>query len=331
LSEWANFMSSQSSNGYSAVGGQTRNPYGPFDVGGSSSGSAVAVALGLSPVSIGSETCGSLVYPASQNGVVTLKPPHDALSSTGVLPIAASLDTVGPMALSVVDTYLTYCSLGGRFELDQHPDFQNSSLHKKKIGLALSPALSGEFRPEDLELLYRIKEELIVLGASVSTVNLPEDAFSVPLVETLYEEFEPCLSAYLDYVGSPLSLQEILHFNAEDPPSRAPFGQDLLQTCLETHSQIHSKKTQDIQETCINALQHAFNSYLLDAMFNLSNYLAVLHALSGYPALTVPCGSRSTGEPIGVTFVAPPTGLKNLFEMGHRYCEETSHRKPPTL
>jgi amidase len=331
LSEWANFMSSQSSNGYSTLGGQTRSPYGEFDVGGSSSGSAVAVALGLSPVTIGSETCGSLVYPASQNGVVTLKPPHESLSGFGVLPIASSLDTVGPISLTVPDAYLTYCALGGKFPQDVHPDFLHASLHKKRIGLALSPALTSEFRQGDLEFLYHIKEELTRFGAEVLTVNIPEAAFTPPLVQVLYEEFEPCLNDYFAYVSCTDSLQRIIQFNSEDMASRAPFGQDLLETCLKTTNRIASPETIQMQELCKNALLRVLNDHKLDAIYNLSNYLAVLHALSGFPALNVPCGQRPSGEPIGVTFISKPSHLKDLFEIAHLYQENTQHQRHPIL
>ncbi len=329
LSEWANFMSSNSSNGYSVIGGQTHSPYGQFDVGGSSSGSAVAVALGLSPVSIGSETCGSLVYPASQNGVSTLKPTHESLSGLGILPIASSLDTAGPMALYVADLHLTYCALGGLFPKDEHPDFLHSTLHKKRIGLALSPALTSEFREGDLEFLYRIKSELIQMGAEVITVNIPEAAFTPPLLHTLHEEFEPCLESYCDYVGCGLTLQEIIDFNKSDLEHYAPYGQDLLKTSHETLSQVGSPLTLEMKELSQSILSNCLKDHHLDAIYNLSNYLAILHALSGFPALTVPCGFRPTGEPIGVTFVGHPEQLKTLFEISYLYQEGTHHQRPP--
>ncbi|MCB0034587.1 MAG: hypothetical protein KDE51_11230, partial [Anaerolineales bacterium] len=103
LSEWANFMTSTSANGFSVLGGQARNPYGRFDVGGSSAGSAVAVAADLVTISIGSETAGSIVYPASQNAVVGLKPSLGAVSRDHIVPITAAMDTAGPMGRTVTD------------------------------------------------------------------------------------------------------------------------------------------------------------------------------------------------------------------------------------
>jgi len=95
LSEWSNFMTIPSSNGYSALGGQTKNAYGPFDVGGSSSGPAVAAALGLSTVTVGTETSGSLIYPSGQNSVLALKPTLGLLSRDLIIPISEAQDTAG--------------------------------------------------------------------------------------------------------------------------------------------------------------------------------------------------------------------------------------------
>lgn len=331
LSEWANFMSTNSANGYSVVGGQTKNPYGHFDVGGSSSGSAVAVALGLSPISIGTETCGSLVYPASQNAVVTLKPPQGALCSNGIIPIATSLDTAGPMALSVRDVYQTYMGLGAIVTEIEQPDFTHAHMSSIRIGLAMSAALNGEYRHEDLEILYRIKSELTSLGAEAVTVNLPEAAFTPPLLKTLHEEFVPSFSAYMSYSNTDCSLEEVLAYNSTDPSQRAPFGQDLLEESVRTPGAIGSNDTLEMQEMERAILDSLFKDYNLDLIFNLSNYLAPLHALSGYPALTVPCGYRLSGEPVGVTFVGRPKDLKQLFEVADRYEETTGYRKPPSL
>lgn len=105
LSEWANYMSDPSSNGFSVLGGQTKNAYGDFDAGGSSSGSAVGVALNLCSGAIGSETCGSLVNPSSMNSIVTIKPTIGLVSRDLVVPITEAQDTLGPMARCVEDLW----------------------------------------------------------------------------------------------------------------------------------------------------------------------------------------------------------------------------------
>jgi amidase len=106
LTEWANFMTNESNNGFSALGGQTINPHGAYDVGGSSSGSAAAVAAGLVPLSIGSETSGSIIYPAGQHSIVGIKPSLGVVSRDHVIPITDAMDTLGPMARTVEDAAL---------------------------------------------------------------------------------------------------------------------------------------------------------------------------------------------------------------------------------
>ncbi|MEZ4580800.1 MAG: amidase family protein [Caldilineaceae bacterium] len=103
LSEWANYMTSDSNNGFSALGGQVHNPHGPFDVGGSSSGSGAALAAGFAPLAVGSETAGSIVSPAAQNGVVGIKPSLGLVSRDRIIPISDQMDTAGPMARCVAD------------------------------------------------------------------------------------------------------------------------------------------------------------------------------------------------------------------------------------
>ncbi|MFN8464477.1 MAG: amidase family protein [Caldilineaceae bacterium] len=113
LSEWANYMDPCMPSGFSAVGGQTRNPYGPYDTLGSSSGSAVSVAADLTTISVGSETAGSLVQPARYNGVVGMRPSQGLVSRDHVLPLSPDLDTPGPMGRSVTDVALLLTALAG--------------------------------------------------------------------------------------------------------------------------------------------------------------------------------------------------------------------------
>ncbi|MFC6617569.1 amidase family protein [Deinococcus radiophilus] len=113
LSEWSNFMTEDSVNGYSVLGGPTRNPYGPFDVGGSSSGPATATALNLCTFAVGTETAGSLIYPGSQNALAVLKPSRGLISRRRIIPITEAQDTAGPMARTVADLALLLGALVG--------------------------------------------------------------------------------------------------------------------------------------------------------------------------------------------------------------------------
>ncbi len=162
LSEWANFRSTQSTSGWSAVGGQTRNPYAlDRNPCGSSSGSAVAVAANFAVVAIGTETDGSIVCPAAVNGIVGLKPTVGLVSRDGIIPISFSQDSAGPMARSVADAALLLAAIAGRDETDPatatmpgravydysarlHPD----ALRGARIGLLRGPLSERpEIRP----------------------------------------------------------------------------------------------------------------------------------------------------------------------------------------
>src|SRR5208282_5232697 len=119
LSEWANFRSTHSLSGWSGRGGQTRNPYALNRTpSGSSSGSAVAVAANLCAVAVGTETDGSIVSPASINGIVGLKPTVGLVSRTGIVPISHSQDTAGPLTRSVRDAAILLGAMAGPDESD---------------------------------------------------------------------------------------------------------------------------------------------------------------------------------------------------------------------
>ncbi len=125
LSEWANFRSRRSTSGWSARGGLTRNPYAlDRNPCGSSSGSAVAVAAGLTPLAVGTETNGSIVCPSSVNGVVGVKPTVGLVGRSGIVPIAHTQDTAGPMARSVADAAALLNALAGRDPLDEGNGFR---------------------------------------------------------------------------------------------------------------------------------------------------------------------------------------------------------------
>src|SRR5690606_29697199 len=118
MTEWANFMSDKMRNGWSSRGGQVNNPYGLFDVGGSSSGAAAAIATNMAAVSIGTETSGSIINPSAQNALVGIKPTVGSISRTGVIPLSFTQDTPGPMARTVKDAAITFGLLVGYDDAD---------------------------------------------------------------------------------------------------------------------------------------------------------------------------------------------------------------------
>ncbi|WP_423188986.1 amidase family protein [Alkalibacterium sp. f15] len=317
LSEWANFMSTDSSNGYSAIGGQTKNAHGEFDVGGSSAGSSVAVALGFSPVTIGSETSGSVIYPASQNGVVGLKPTLGLVSQDGIIPISKTHDTAGPIAKTVKDTYYLFKAMT---DIEETAHWDRESLTGVKVGIIDNEVIKVVYRKEDEEILSLAEEELSNAGALTSKIIVDEEAFNVDYLNVLKHEFNMGTQSYFEsYGNSGLTLDKIFDFNEQNEIDFAPYNQELIRQSMEEHY-TEGEKTETIrqnQTVARNALDQAFES--VDILVTLSNYATVLYAAAGYPALTIPGHKRSTGEPVGVTFIGKNKQDIKLLEWTYAY------------
>ena len=200
LTEFANILAIEMPSGYSSLGGQVKNPFVPdlvddrgipiVDPGGSSSGSAVAVAAGLCAASIGTETSGSLLHPASRNGLVTVKPTVGLISRAGIVPIAHSQDTAGPMTRSVRDAALLLNVLAAKDPRDpaterQHrpadytADLAREAMKGVRIGVPSDPAdrlndcYYGKLSPDGARLMARVIEVLEHLGAVIVRANMP--------------------------------------------------------------------------------------------------------------------------------------------------------------
>ncbi|MGH9291239.1 MAG: amidase family protein, partial [Acidimicrobiales bacterium] len=214
LSEWANFRSRPSSSGWSAVGGQTRNPHAlNRSPGGSSSGSGAAVASGLAPLAVGTETNGSILCPAAACGIVGVKPTVGLVSRTGIVPIAASQDTAGPMARTVADVALLLEVLAGSTEV---PDPEDRATRRRppgldsayraaavlscrglRVGVVRDGAFSGFHGPTDAAAAVAV-EALRAAGAKVvDPVLSPGRASQVDEMVVLFHEMKAGINSYL--------------------------------------------------------------------------------------------------------------------------------------
>jgi amidase len=247
LSEWANFRSTNSTSGWSGVGGQARNPYvldrNPC---GSSSGSAVAVAASLAQVAIGSETNGSIVCPAGTNGVVGIKPTLGMVSRQGIVPITAEQDTAGPIARHVVDAALTLQVISGPDPADpatlQRPDGTDTrfdrldldALRGARIGV-WEPAETDEVDDATRQVFAEAVARLTESGATVVPVQLQygEEIHSGQLPAML-AEFHRDLNAYLAAAPGehPADLAGLIAYDEQDPLELEHFGQELLEMAL---------------------------------------------------------------------------------------------------
>ena len=365
LSEWANFRSTHSSSGWSSRGGQTRNPYAlDRNPCGSSSGSAVAVAANLCPVSVGTETDGSLICPAQTNSIVTIKPTLGLISRFGIIPIAHSQDTAGPMARTVADAAIVLGALTGvdprdpateesrgQSQADYRPFLRPEGLRGARIGVARN--FFGFDDRVDRIVEGCIKEmqrmgAVIVDPANVETAaDLGKTEF-----EVLLYEFKADLNRYLARLGpgAPVhSLQEIIAFNKAHRDQVMPyFGQERMLLAeekgpltdeaylkaLETNHRL--ARTEGIDAT--------LRAHELDALVAPSGGPAWLTdwvngdrpsggssglaAVAGYPNITVPAG-YVFGLPVGLSFFGGAYQEHKLIQLAFSFEQATQVRRAP--
>jgi amidase len=365
LSEWANFRSSRSSSGWSGRGGQTRHPYAlDRNPSGSSSGSAVSVAANLCAAAVGTETDGSIVSPANACGIVGIKPTLGLISRSGIIPIAHSQDTAGPMARTVADAAALLGVLAG---VDPHDaataasrghglaDYTQfldaNSLRGARLGIARQ--FLGANRRVDA-LAERALQELRRQGATLVEVDdIPNlNAFGASESEVLHYEFKADLNAYLARLpeGRPRSLKELIAFNERESERELPFfGQETFLRA-EAKGPLTEQAYLDALErnhrlSRTEGMDVVFERHQLDALLaptggpaGLTDLIyggggglrgpSSLAAVSGYPHLTVPMG-YVFGLPVGLSFLGLAWSEGRLIQLAYAYEQATHHRKPP--
>ena len=364
LSEWANFRSDWSSSGWSSIGGQTRNPYDPRrNPCGSSSGSAVAVSANLSVLAIGTETNGSIVCPSAINGVVGIKPTLGLVSRDGIIPIAHSQDTAGPMARTVADAAIALNALA-RYDAGdpamterptELPDYtealRKDGLEGKRIAVLRNYWGAGS-SPVIEEIFAQTIETLRAAGAEiVDPLELQTDGMYEAQGEVLYYEFKADLNAYLaDVKNGATSLEEVIAYNEANADRVMPlFGQEHLLIAQAKGSlddpeylDALAKSKQISQSTLNDALrEHDLDAivaptrgpaWLTDHINGDGGFLGSsgYAAISGYPAITVPAGFVQ-GLPIGMSFFAGAFSESTLIEIAYAFEQASQIRKPPDL
>ncbi|WP_353056623.1 amidase family protein [Sporosarcina luteola] len=344
MTEWANFMSDKMRNGWSSRGGQVNNPYGLFDVGGSSSGAAAAVAANMAAVSIGTETSGSIINPSAQNALVGIKPTVGSISRSGVIPLSFTQDTPGPMARTVEDAAITFGLLVGydeddpvtkeaeRFNgIDWLSLCDTEALKGKRIGIARSifvREISAERKDKFEEALRRLES----LGAElVDDIDLGtmEDDLGY---DVLLYEFKAALNGYLGKT-SPINpirtLSDIIQFNKEHPEETLKFGQVMLEKVDRTSGTL--TEPEYIEALLRNrhlagelALDRAFDEHNIDVLVFPQDHGCSFSAAAGYPAVTVPSSFTKEGEPFCITLCGKAFSEPELI--GYAYAFEQSAR-----
>lgn len=345
LSEWAYFFCTGCPSGYSALGGQTLNPYGrlKFTTGGSSAGSGAAIAGGFAVAAVGSETSGSILSPSSANSLVGLKPTTGSLSRSGVVPISSTLDTTGPMARTVRDAVALFNAMTGYDQADTAMPLLTEDLTLLVRDADLSGLRLGFPTALALEpLIVAAVEKLEAAGAIIVPVDFaPPDLQEE--VQFMGAEMVRELAKYLQQYASPqvmiVTLSDLQAFNLAAPDERAPYGQALVdqmvgfETFFKSDAQAGEGEITRLEQVVVGEvggyLDSLFSLHKLDALVRINNSGASAGAFANYPALTIPAGYRETGQPVGVTFYAPSFQEQRLIDIGVKLEETGALRQIP--
>lgn len=367
LSEWAYFRGYRATSGWSARGGQCRNPYAlDRNPCGSSSGSAVGVSASLVPLAIGTETGGSIMCPSSINGVVGIKPTVGLWSRSGVIPISHSQDSAGPMARTVRDAAILLGPLTGVDPRDEattasdgnaHADYTQfldaDGLRGARIGVARSFTFA---EPRISELFDEAVAVMEDAGAViVDPTNLDSSAWNDPLSLVLLEyEFKHDLNAYLASLGpdAPVkTLEEVIEFNERNADVEMPhFGQERLQDAqargpLTDPEYLEAKRTIQ-RNTREDGIDRLVLENDLDAIVAPTRDVAWLTdhimgdrleggssagpaAIAGYPDISVPMGFID-GLPVGISFFGRAWTEPTLIRLAYAFEQATNARRAPT-
>lgn len=340
LSEWAYFLCEGCPVGYSAIGGQTLNPYGRriFETGGSSSGSGTSMAANYAAAAVGTETSGSILSPSGQNSVVGLKPTVGLLSRSGIIPISSTLDTPGPMTRNVRDNAILLSAMLGKDTTDTASvAFEDGFMSAPLTDNSLKGKRFGVFQKLlETDSVYRSTVQLIMEeGAEIIEFTPPETPLE-GFLTLLNIDMKNDLPAYLErYIETDRinirSVADVVAFNASDSLTRIPYGQKLFRGILvdTTNTKGLDQIKQRLQKTGRAYFDGAMDAHKLDAVLSINNYHAGYAAVAQYPALTVPMGYTANGEPMNLTFIGKPFTEAHLLRLGSGFEAVSTARKMP--
>lgn len=341
LSEYANFTTSGMPSGYSSLGGQVLNPYDASQTpSGSSSGSGVAAAAGMSTVTVGTETSGSILSPANANSLVGVKPTVGLVSRTGVIPISSTQDTAGPMTKTVYDAAALLSGMTGVDAEDSatgpSAPYVGTDYTKSLSETALQGARLGYYPDSGSNELYTAALSTLAAEGATLVPIAPLTGTQAPSILTL--EFERDINAYLSRLpaSAPMkTLTDIVAFN--QGKSRMKFGQTLLVASEEvdlsdpaTAAAYEAAKAQGLMETR-TAIDAALTANDLDAIVSPQNTTGI-GARAGYPSVIVPAGYfAANGRPGGISFLGTAWTEGSLLALAYDYELASMKRRPPSV
>ncbi|KAK7247025.1 hypothetical protein RIF29_41901 [Crotalaria pallida] len=355
LSEWSYYRSNGAPSGWSARGGQGKNPYTMGYPCGSSSGSAISVAANLVTVSLGSETDGSILCPSNTNSVVGIKPTVGLTSRAGVVPISPRQDTIGPICRTVSDAAYVLETIAG-LDFDDKATIEASKyvpkggyaqflkkdgLRGKRLGVLRS--LFYDFgNATYLREIYEQRLNTLRRRGAVLIDNLKIDNIDAILSDpsediALNFEFKLSLNAYLkDLVASPVrTLADVIAFNKKHPKVEKliEYGQDLMLEAQKTNG-IGKRENQAL----LNMTRYSKNGFeklmirnKLDAVVVPGWILSRILAIGGYPGVNVPAGYDNKGKPFGISFGGLKGTEPKLIEIAYSFEQASKIRKHPPI
>ncbi len=363
LSEWANFRGDMSSSGWSGINGQTKNPYildrNPC---GSSSGSGVAASANLTVIAIGTETNGSVVCPATANGIVGIKPTVGLVSRSGIIPISFTQDTAGPMARTVTDAAVCLGALTGVDSTDTKTLLNDANMQKdytqylktdglkgKRIGIYTGP-LGRHYKVDTVfnQAVAFIKSQ----GAEVVEIDkITEGNIGGLSFQVMLYEYKDGLNNYFRSLGPDAkikNLEELIAFNKKDSIEMEFYNQQYLEMAQEKEgldSDDYKKILADmLKGSREDGIDRVMNEHNLDAIiaptggpawktdhtngdsFHVGSSSPAARA--GYPNITVPMGFIEN-LPVGISFFGRAWSEPLLLEIAYAYEQGTKHRKAP--
>ncbi len=357
LTEFANYLANNMPAGYSSLGGYVLDPYNPaiaqkgdgrpeLSPGGSSAGPGAAVAASLVTVAIGSETSGSILSPSNQNSLVGIKPSVGLISRTGIIPIAASQDTAGPMARTVTDAAIVLGALTARDPDDPATDrgevpsdyrefLIRDGLKDARIGVVRA-GFWDELKDDQKAIMENAIAVMRAQGAQVIDVEIGStkelNAFRSGV---LRYEFKRDLNHYLSTLRPDFpikTLADVIAFNIK--ANALKYGQALAEASeavdLERDRAAYlADRAKDLRLSRDEGIDLTMRRHNLDALLFPSNFGASMPAKAGYPSVIVPGGYLTNGVPFGVTFTGLAWSEPTLIRLAYSFEQATHYRRPP--
>ena len=340
LSEWAYFLCSGCPLGYSAIGGQTLNPYGRkvFETGGSSAGSGVTAAANYAAAAVGTETSGSILSPSSQNSIVGMKPTVGKLSRSGIVPISSTLDTPGPMTKNVIDNAILLSAMMGKDMSDSYSIKANQNqvdLSALKIG-GLNGKRIGAFKYlMEGDSIYNLTiQKLKEYGTVVVEIEQTEvelKGFLTLLNIDMKNDLAVYLEKYAEKNIDVRTIDDVMDYNLKDTSGHIPYGQKLFEGISNdtTSTEEFEKIKSDLMRNGRKYFEDQMQMHNLDGVVSINNYHAGYAAVAQYPCIAVPMGYKVSGEPVSLTFIARPFEEEQLLMWAFDFEQNSKVRKMP--